>query len=154
MKKRMEKFVHKACPCVVVDSQILAFRHPFAGFQIPKGTVEAGENVEAAVLRELEEESGIDTAKIVDKVCELDWYIAPGTTTFKQGEHQRWHLYLVDPGKILPASWAYIATGSEAEEGLTFSYFWQSLTRIPEDFHPVYHEVMGRVYGFLGASSF
>ncbi len=147
----MEKFVHKACPCVIVDQQILAFEHPFSGFQIPKGTVEPGEASEIAVLRELEEESGIDTGNIIDKVGEMDWIIEAGTASFAHREHQRWHLYLIDPGKALPTSWKHTAVGSEAEEGLVFSYFWQSLTDIPAAFHPVYHEVIGRVDSFIRA---
>ena len=44
--------------------QILVFRHPLAGIQIVKGTVEQGESLENAALRELFEESGIDNTSI------------------------------------------------------------------------------------------
>jgi len=39
--------------------EILVFRHPLAGIQIVKGTVEHQEQLEHAALRELYEESGI-----------------------------------------------------------------------------------------------
>ncbi|MGX5266288.1 NUDIX domain-containing protein, partial [Klebsiella pneumoniae] len=39
--------------------EILVFRHPLAGIQIVKGTVEHQEQLEYAALRELYEESGI-----------------------------------------------------------------------------------------------
>lgn len=40
-------------------TEILVFKHPIAGIQIVKGTVEVNEELETAALRELYEESGI-----------------------------------------------------------------------------------------------
>ncbi len=134
--------VLKACPCVVVNNQILAFEHPFAGFQIPKGTVEPDESIETATLRELYEESGIRTGRIMKKIGELNWEIKAGEATFRKNQLQRWHLYLVDPGIDLPPGWSHRAEGSKAEAGLVFRYFWQSLAVVPADFHPVYHRVI------------
>lgn len=37
----------------------LLFEHPYAGYHIPAGTVEAGENHQAAALREAREETGL-----------------------------------------------------------------------------------------------
>jgi ADP-ribose pyrophosphatase YjhB (NUDIX family) len=44
--------------------EVLFFRHPYAGIQIPAGTVEDGETVEVAALREGQEESGLDHLEI------------------------------------------------------------------------------------------
>lgn len=41
-------------------TELLLFRHPFAGVQIPAGTVEEGEAAAQAALREAAEESGLD----------------------------------------------------------------------------------------------
>lgn len=41
-------------------SEILLFRHPHAGVQIPAGTVETGEHPDDAVLREAREETGLE----------------------------------------------------------------------------------------------
>lgn len=41
------------------DEALLLFRHPYAGIQIPAGTVEVGETPAAAALREAREESGL-----------------------------------------------------------------------------------------------
>lgn len=39
--------------------ELLVFEHPFAGIQLPAGTVEPGEPAEAAALREAQEETGL-----------------------------------------------------------------------------------------------
>ena len=44
--------------------ELLLLEHPFAGIQIPAGTVE-DETPEEAVLREVAEETGIDSATII-----------------------------------------------------------------------------------------
>lgn len=55
--------VEKVTAFIIRDSvaglELLLFRHPYAGIQIPAGTVEAGEKPEAAVLREAAEETGL-----------------------------------------------------------------------------------------------
>ncbi len=58
--------------------RLLVFDHadiPAAGTQVPAGGIHEGETAEAAVLRELAEESGIDSALIVRKLGEA-WYMA------------------------------------------------------------------------------
>ncbi|MGE5603393.1 MAG: NUDIX domain-containing protein [Nitrososphaerales archaeon] len=45
--------------------QVLLFRHPSAGIQIPAGTVEAGEAPVAAALREGQEETGLLNLAVV-----------------------------------------------------------------------------------------
>lgn len=43
---------------------LLVFKHPTAGIQIPAGSVEIGENIETAVIRETYEETGLQDVKI------------------------------------------------------------------------------------------
>ena len=45
-------------------NSLLVFKHPTAGVQIPAGTVEAGEDIETAVQREVYEETGLQHVKI------------------------------------------------------------------------------------------
>jgi len=59
----------KACAVVLSSEQrprILLFRHPQAGVQLVKGSIERGETPDRAALRELAEESGISAATIED----------------------------------------------------------------------------------------
>ena len=53
--------------CFIVNEkeQIALFKHPFAGYQIPSGTVEIGEGHRKAALREAEEESGLEQLEII-----------------------------------------------------------------------------------------
>ena len=44
--------------------ELLVFKHPTAGIQIPAGTVEAGEDLETAVKREVYEETGLQSVEI------------------------------------------------------------------------------------------
>ena len=44
--------------------ELLLFKHPTAGIQIPAGTVEEGETPETAVRREVHEETGLRVVKI------------------------------------------------------------------------------------------
>jgi 8-oxo-dGTP pyrophosphatase MutT (NUDIX family) len=45
--------------------ELLLFRHPTAGIQVPAGTVEIGEPVEAAARREAREESGLAGLELI-----------------------------------------------------------------------------------------
>ena len=58
------------------ELQLLVFEHEKkwseAGLQVPAGTVEKGESLEQAVLREVFEETGL---RLVDSVKKIDEYI-------------------------------------------------------------------------------
>jgi 8-oxo-dGTP pyrophosphatase MutT (NUDIX family) len=43
---------------------LLLFEHPYAGIQIPAGTVEEGETPEEAILREVAEETGLTAVRL------------------------------------------------------------------------------------------
>ncbi len=47
------------------DHELLVFRHPDAGIQLPAGSVEPGEEPGAAALREVEEETGLSETRLV-----------------------------------------------------------------------------------------
>lgn len=120
----MKNYVQKVCPVILRQQdeswQILAFRHPKAGTQLMKGTVEEEERPEEAVLRELAEESGIDSAKIVQKIGELGL----------QKTRQHWHLFLCQPALAAPDQWSFF---TEDGGGLVFQFFWHNLEEIPDE---------------------
>lgn len=135
------KIVNKACACVLRQGEILAFRHPLAGNQLVKGTIEVGEDPLKAVLRELEEESGLIQTQ-AEWIAELEHLIQrPESLT----EKQIWQLYILDAPANCLENWEHIAIGSPAEEGLTFSFYWQKLSGPFNDFHPVFLRVIEAV---------
>ncbi len=64
----MNKVVQKVTAFIVRENngvrELLVFKHPTAGVQIPAGTVEAGEDIETAVKREVYEETGLQFVEI------------------------------------------------------------------------------------------
>ena len=64
----MDKVVQKVTAFILREKdgvkELLVFKHPTAGVQIPAGTVEAGEDIETAVKREVYEETGLQFVEI------------------------------------------------------------------------------------------
>lgn len=52
--------------------ELLLLEHPMAGIQLPAGTVDLGETVEAAVIREVAEETGLENVQIVGKLGRIE----------------------------------------------------------------------------------
>jgi ADP-ribose pyrophosphatase YjhB (NUDIX family) len=73
--------VHKVAALVTrgtgPERELLVFRHPSASLQLPAGTVEIGESVEAASLREVWEETGLSEVVIVDRLATLAEEMGP-----------------------------------------------------------------------------
>jgi 8-oxo-dGTP pyrophosphatase MutT (NUDIX family) len=114
---------HKACPVLFRDAsmrQILAFEHPQAGLQLVKGVIEPGENARAAALRELEEESGIGDAGIVEDLGTFD------------SEHKGhvWSLQLCTFKPRLPDKWTHHCAD---DGGFDFNFFWHDVHDEPGD---------------------
>ena len=64
----MNEVVQKVTAFIVRErrgvKELLVFKHPTAGVQIPAGTVETGEDLETAVKREADEETGLELVEI------------------------------------------------------------------------------------------
>jgi 8-oxo-dGTP pyrophosphatase MutT (NUDIX family) len=94
--------------------QLLVFEQ--AGVQVPAGTVEMGELMEAALWRELMEESGLQAPQValVGKLAEApepDWDLVR-------------HVYLLRAVADLPERWTAIVGGEGGDHGMQFHYYW------------------------------
>ena len=110
--------------------QILVFRHPLAGIQIVKGTVEQGESLENAALRELFEESGIDNA-LIEKFIGV---YSP------QQLGADWYVFLCQSGEKLAEEWVHSCAD---DGGLNFAFFWHPLFSPPtEEWHMIFQGLL------------
>ncbi len=119
--------IAKAVPVLLREKsgrrEILAFRHPKAGHQIVKGTIEPGEAPADAALRELAEESGVTGAQIVADLGASDAI----------DDGQVWHFFHCTAAEQ-PARWVFATLD---EGGLLFSFFWQPLdAELTTEWHP------------------
>ena len=129
--KALLPIIEKACACVVQRGRVLVFRHPHStgGVQLPKGTIEPGESPENAVIRELAEESGLRLSAAPKLVAEMKFTgAAKKAFPEKLPTQQRWFVFRFDAVDTLPEHWTHTATGSPAEHGLVFDYFWHPLS--------------------------
>lgn len=129
---------NKACAVVLSftpSPRLLLFRHPLAGVQLVKGSIEKGEAPGAAAVRELWEESGIRGALIkADLGC---WDAG------HQG--QVWSFQLCEVKGPLPEQWAHQTLD---DHGHVFEFFWAALDQLPlNECHPLFQ----RALVFLGA---
>lgn len=138
MDQRSPRAVEKACPVVLRrrnEVEILAFIHPLAGRQLVKGTVEPGELVEEAAVRELREEAGITDAQVTHRlgVAEID-------------AGQRWHFLRMAVAE-LPETWIHRC---EDDRGYDFVFFWHPLANGPGS---AWHAVFRRAIALIRAAS-
>ena len=123
----------KVCPIVFQDptaSKIMVFRHPSAGIQLVKGSIEFGERPADAALRELREESGIADAAVCQDL------------RLRAARHdgQIWSLQLCTVSRVLPKSWYHRC---EDDGGLDLYFFWHDLDAKPsEDWHSIFRRAL------------
>jgi 8-oxo-dGTP pyrophosphatase MutT (NUDIX family) len=123
----------KACPVVLrgagADTEILAFRHPVAGLQLVKGTIEPGEKPAQAAVRELAEEAGLHATAAQ----------ALGDWPSGHGSHV-WSFHLMRCTDPLPETWVHRCAD---DGGHDFRFFWHRLRDRPgADWHAVYRRAL------------
>jgi 8-oxo-dGTP pyrophosphatase MutT (NUDIX family) len=110
------------------ETQLLVFTHrdhPDAGLQIPAGTVEESEEIEHALFREIQEESGLTRSdlKLIRKLAE---HPQPEWNNIR-------HVFHLAALKPLPDSWNWLTNDYDNDEArarderLVFCYRWESL---------------------------
>lgn len=130
---------NKVCPVVFrthgAATEILAFVHPEAGCQLVKGTIEPNESIEVAALRELEEESGVTSARIVR-------HLGLWVTGY---EEQVWAFVECSSTSALRDSWSHYVRD---DGGHIFKFFWHPLGQRPDTrWHRVFREALTFVEG-------
>ncbi len=111
--------------------ELLVFDHrdePDAGTQVPAGRLEAGEELEPALVRELHEETGLVDVRIVRKLGEWDG------SELGHGVGLRNHAFELEaPGA--PDEWEHTVFGDGDDAGFVFRYRWEQLTPELELWH-------------------
>src|SRR5687768_13980923 len=132
---------NRVCPVVLRRTEpgleILAFEHPLAGHQLVKDSIEAGETIEAAALRELAEESGLTAVRATTHLG-----------IWESGcQDQLWAFVLCESADGLPESWLHHAPD---DGGHDFRFFWHPLVGAVEPGH--WHSVFQGALGFIRAA--
>jgi len=96
------------------------FRHPLAGSQLVKGSIEPGESAPDAAIRELFEEAGITCARVTADL---------GIWEAIEGE-QVWSFQRCEIMQPLPDRWSHHCSD---DGGHTFELFWHRLAQDPRD---------------------
>ncbi len=95
--------------------------HSEAGTQVPAGTVSANEDLEAALLREIQEEAGIGNLLMKRKIDQYQFF-----REIHQCFNKR-HVFLLEPTTELPEAWTHKVTGDGIDAHLNFHYCWINL---------------------------
>jgi len=133
--------MNRACPVVLRNNnqqlELLAFKHPNGRSQLVKGGIKPGEHLEAACVRELEEESGIQ--------AEFVRHLGVWDSNFK---NQVWGFCLMHYEGIQPDSWDY---ATKDDDGHIFSFFWQPLNApLNDSWNEVYKNAFHFIRNALG----
>lgn len=123
--------VRQKVVCYIVhDGRLLVFRHldePWdeSGLQVPAGTIEAGETPEAAALREATEETGLSTLRLVRKLGECTYDMAP----YRAEVHHR-HIFAMEVLEHPPERWMSSEDDPEDDSGpKRFECYWIPLSQ-------------------------
>ena len=121
--------VHKVAAYITCLEKLLVFRHvdfPEAGIQIPSGTVDHGEDLESAVLREVHEETGLTGLSIVSFLGTRVYDMRPIDGTHREIHRHYYHLVL--PGPIPSARWHHWeeSPSDGTTEPILFELYWVS----------------------------
>ena len=90
-------------------TDLLLFNHPHVGVQIPAGTVNPGEDIETAAMREAAEETGLNNLRLLRKIANADDPVPDGFLLTAQPTHvySRPDLHSID--------WAHFRSGLTVE---------------------------------------
>jgi 8-oxo-dGTP diphosphatase len=119
-------------------TELLVFAHrdhPEIGIQVPAGRLEADEELEAGLRREVEEEAGVTNIRIVRELPGFEDHYG------SRYENHGFHVVLEEEA---PDEWDHVVRGTGDDAGLAFRYRWVPLDPDPHLFdrpHPRLREL-------------
>jgi ADP-ribose pyrophosphatase YjhB (NUDIX family) len=119
--------------------ELLVFEDPqhlHMGLQVPAGRLDAGEELEAALLREIAEESGLENVRVVGEL--------PGFEHHYKNRYENHGFHVVVDGQS-PDEWEHVVLGEGDDAGLTFSFRWVPIEgdlHLFERPHPVLYRLL------------
>jgi 8-oxo-dGTP diphosphatase len=124
----MTPVIHKVFAYITHQDRLLVFRHtdfPEAGIQVPAGTVMTNEELEVAVLREAEEETGLGDLRIKSYLGE---HIRNMEDVGKDEIHHR-HFYHLLCGGDPAEEWLHDETDPSdgSPSPIHFEFFWAEM---------------------------
>jgi 8-oxo-dGTP pyrophosphatase MutT (NUDIX family) len=123
--------VRQKVVCYLVrGGELLVFRHldePWdeSGLQVPAGSIKHGESPEDAALREAREETGLESLRLVRKLGETDYEMAP-----YRDEVQHRHVFQLAVDVATPTRWVSREGDPDDCSGvIRFECYWIPITR-------------------------
>jgi 8-oxo-dGTP pyrophosphatase MutT (NUDIX family) len=119
-------------------TELLVFEdpeHPQIGVQVPAGRLDADEELEAGLLRELDEEAGLTGVRVVRELPGFEDHYP------SRYENHGFHVILEEEA---PDEWEHVVRGTGDDAGLAFRYRWVPLEPDPRLFdrpHPRLREL-------------
>lgn len=123
------EYVDKAIAYITRGDRFVVFEEPHspaAGIQVPGGTVEPGESLEAAVLREAYEETGLSNLRLV-RALGVQLHRRPSGRV-----HRRHYFHLVDESDVEQEEWEhYEEHPHSGSDPILYRLRWASLRKPP-----------------------
>lgn len=126
----MTKKVEKVVAYIVQNHKLLVFIHeddknPIdeSGLQVPAGTCKSGELPKDAVLREVQEETGLQNFKIVKYIGKATYDVRP----YANEVHNR-HFFVLSIEGSIQEEWTHIETSGNGKRH-PFRFYWIPMKR-------------------------